>query len=296
MRIVRGALLTGLLLAGLQSPGWGQDTLRVPRLAHPPVIDGALAEWKGLAANDGVWTIERLRHTPWFDATRNRATRHPAEKLGEVDLASVYYVAWDESYLYLGAEARDNANDVTDPEPQDKRWYFKDAICWFVEAPRDTVSEPFGRGDNAFCFVIDQSRPGYAAWWRHGTATAQYVEEPIPAAAVNYRVTMNPWGLSPGDFVLEARVRLADTFGASDPSWKPPKVGDEYGLEIVHTDPDGGDYGGHFIVYGRGDDDATWGHMLLTAGRQQSGTTPDLKALTAADAAGAAVDSTSLPR
>ena len=32
---------------------------------------------------------------------------------------------------------------------------------------------------------------------------------------------------------------------------------------LVHTDPDGGDYGGHFLIYGRGDDDATWGRMRL---------------------------------
>src|SRR5215831_5191639 len=42
------------------------------------------------------------------------------------------------------------------------------------------------------------------------------------------------------------------------------RIGDVYGLEIVHTDPDGGDYGGHFLIYGRGDDDSTWGRMELT--------------------------------
>ena len=36
-----------------------------------------------------------------------------------------------------------------------------------------------------------------------------------------------------------------------------------YSLEIVHTDPDGGWYGGHFLIYGRGDDDSTWGRMVL---------------------------------
>jgi hypothetical protein len=50
----------------------------------------------------------------------------------------------------------------------------------------------------------------------------------------------------------------------SDPRWTPPQVGDVWGLEIVHTDPDGGPYGGHFIVYGTGDDDSTWGEAILT--------------------------------
>ena len=67
-----------------------------------------------------------------------------------------------------------------------------------------------------------------------------------------------------GDFVLEARVAMASTLGVSTPAWRAPKVGDVYGLEIVHTDPDGGEYGGHFLIYGKGDDDATWGRMVLT--------------------------------
>ena len=44
----------------------------------------------------------------------------------------------------------------------------------------------------------------------------------------------------------------------------PVQVSVMYGLEIVHTDPDGGDYGGHFLIYGHGDDDSTWGRMVLT--------------------------------
>jgi hypothetical protein len=56
---------------------------------------------------------------------------------------------------------------------------------------------------------------------------------------------------------------IAATFAKSDPCWLSPKEGDENGLEIVHTDPDGGDYGGHFLIYGRGDNDATWGKMRL---------------------------------
>ncbi|MCY3665307.1 MAG: hypothetical protein OXH81_06595 [Gemmatimonadetes bacterium] len=43
----------------------------------------------------------------------------------------------------------------------------------------------------------------------------------------------------------------------------PPQVCDEYNMEIVHTDPDGGAYGGHFMIYGNGDDDNTWGRMIL---------------------------------
>jgi hypothetical protein len=56
---------------------------------------------------------------------------------------------------------------------------------------------------------------------------------------------------------------LKPTFGASTPRWTAPREGAELGMEIVHTDPDGADYGGHFLIYGRGDDDATWGRFTL---------------------------------
>jgi hypothetical protein len=74
---------------------------------------------------------------------------------------------------------------------------------------------------------------------------------------------MHPNERRKGDFTLEARVAMAPTLGVSSAGWRAPRIGDIYGLEIVHTDPDGGDYGGHFLIYGRGDDDATWGVMEL---------------------------------
>jgi hypothetical protein len=40
-------------------------------------------------------------------------------------------------------------NDVDDRAHADRRWYYKDSICWFIEAPRDDALEWFGQGDNA---------------------------------------------------------------------------------------------------------------------------------------------------
>ena len=237
--------------------------LSVPRLETAPRIDGDLSDWKDYAFTDGVWDIYRLRYAPWYDPAINRLTDHGNEPSPEDDLSARYYIAWDSEYVYLGAEVHDNVNDVSDPQHEPKRWYFKDAVAWFIEAPRHGTSKQFGQGDNAFCFVIDTAKPSHGAWWRHGNAQRTYIEEPLTADAVTYAIRMNPWGRSRGDFILEARVKMAATFAKSDPGWQPPKVGDEYGLEIVHTDPDGGGYGGHFLIYGRGDDDATWGKMKL---------------------------------
>ncbi len=238
--------------------------LHVPYLEEAPTIDGALDEWKDQAFTDGVWDIYRLRHTFWYDdGRRNRLTDHGNEGHPEEDLSARYYIAWDKTHLYFGAEARDNVNDVEDPNHQPRSWYSKDSICWFIEAPRDDAPEWFGQGDNAFCFVIDETRPSYAAWWRHGSSLESRIEEPIPEGSVEYALRFDPWGTGEADFVLEARVEMASTLGVSDPRWQPPHVGDVYGMEIVHCDPDGGPYGGHFMIYGTGDDDATWGRMIL---------------------------------
>jgi hypothetical protein len=57
---------------------------------------------------------------------------------------------------------------------------------------------------------------------------------------------------------------MAPTLGRSNPRWHVPRAGDVYWLQVVHTDPDGGGYGGHILLYGQGDDDSTWARMVLT--------------------------------
>jgi len=252
-----------------------QHEVTVPKLEAAPTIDGDLSEWREQAFSDGVWDIHRLRHTPWYEADRNRLTDHGESASLEDDLQARYYLAWDNQYLYFGAESRDNVNDCDDPAHEDSRWYYKDCVCWFVEAPRDDIPEEFGQGGNGFCFVIDPARPSYGAWWRHGNPDTTYIEEPLPLGAVDYEIRMDPWSRSPADFVLEARVAMAPTLGVSDPDWRPPRQGDEYGLSVVHTDPDGGAYGGHFIVYGIGRNDGYWARMFLGGPSQPPGRKAD---------------------
>ena len=258
--------VTGFATAQIPPP----DRLFVPKLMVSPDIDADLSDWKDVAFTDGVWDIYRVQHEPWYDeGRRNRLThQHENEPHPEDDLRARYYIAWDDDYLYLGAEVVDDVNDVDDPEHAPRRWMFKDSICWFIEAPGDEAPEFFARGDNAFCFVIDERRPSYNAWWRHGSPEAAYLEDPIPADAVDYALRMNPWGTGEGDFILEARIQMNRTLPISDPSWQPPEVGHEYRLEIVHCDPDGGAYGGHLMIYGTGDNDLTWARMILTGPKE----------------------------
>jgi hypothetical protein len=242
--------------------------IRLPYLEKPAVIDGDLNEWKEYAFHDGTWDIYRVRNSDWYDPKRNRLTDHGNEPSPGEDLSSKYYMAWDSTYLYLGAEVTDNINDFDDSLHKPERWYYKDCVCWFIEAPGDTLSESFSTGDNAFCFVADQRKPDYAVWWRHGSARKKYIEEPLPARSHEYTLRMDSSKPRTGNYTIEAKINMAQTFRASDPSWRTPRIGDIYRLEIVHTDPDGGDYGGHLILYGKGDNDRTWTEMILSPPQQ----------------------------
>lgn len=236
----------------------------IPYLENEPVIDGDLNEWKEHAYTDGTWDIFRVRQTPWYDERKNRLTDHNDEKVPiEYDLAARYYMAWDDRYLYLGAEVVDNVNDVVESKHAPKRWYYKDAIAWFIEAPGDDIDEIFGQGDHAFAFVIDTARPDYSAWWRHGTPDSTFIEEPLPKESMQYAIGISTWEFN-AFYTLEVRIDMQDLFPIADPDWKSPKLGDMYRIMIVHCDPDGGEYGGHLLIYGSEDSDMTWSKMILT--------------------------------
>ncbi|GAB4377693.1 MAG: hypothetical protein Kow0075_06650 [Salibacteraceae bacterium] len=230
----------------------------IPEISMVPVIDGNPGEWKQMAFRTGPWNEDEVKKEPWYNARRNRLRKHSHETDAVVDLEATYFVAYAGDRLYLAAEVTDNELDVTDTLHQPKRWYYKDAIAWFFEIPADSISGEFRAGDHAFCFVADTGYPVYGAWWRHGTDSVAYIEEPLPPSAVHYAWSMEP--ANPLRYVLEAEIQLsalmpADVLTCSDQSI--------ISMMIVHCDPDGKQYGGHLLIYGSGDDDATWQRFRL---------------------------------
>lgn len=236
----------------------------IPRLLETPVIDGDPSEWKAQAFSEGIWEMKRIKQSDWYEPKRNKLLLNEGEDSNAIDLSAQYYLAWDKNHLYIGAEVMDNVNDVTDSKHEAKRWYYKDAIAVFIEFPRDSDPEKFEGGNHAFCFVMDSTMPDYGAWWRHGSSDYPYVEESLPVSSVVYAVKMNPWKRSEGDYLFEARVALKSTLGNDMDDWKGINAGDLVGLMIVHCDPDGGEYGGHMLIYGAGDNDSTWTEMKFT--------------------------------
>jgi hypothetical protein len=237
---------------------------KIPFLQVTPKIDGNLTEWESFAYSDGQWNLDRIKKSSWYSPKRNTLTYHPGEDSTKSDLNAIYYMAWDNQYFYFGAKVHDNQIDVEELNHQPKRWYYKDAVAWFIEAPRDTIPEKFSDGDHAFAFILDTTKPDYGAWWRHGNATESYIEEALPKSAVDFVVKEE----IDGGIILEARVNLKQTLGNDNLAWEAPKIGDSYSMMIVHCDPDGGEYGGHLLIYGKGDLDSTWGEIILAAEKQ----------------------------
>tara|TARA_B110000046_G_scaffold89098_2_gene97239 strand:- start:2276 stop:3163 length:888 start_codon:yes stop_codon:yes gene_type:complete len=239
--------------------------LQIPFLVNKPIIDGNLDEWKENAHSDGRWDLDRVKKASWYSSKRNKLIVDIGEDTSIVDLASSYYLAWDHDYLYFGAEVIDNSNDVSESNHDSKRWYYKDAVAWFIEAPHDTIPEKFMDGNHAFAFIADTAMPDYGAWWRHGTATRPYMEQAIPSDAVEFEVLMKK-GTS--NYTIEVRIDCAKTLG-SNPEFQGLKKGDSYSMMIVHCDPDGGEYGGHLLIYGAGDLDSSWSEIVLVDPRNE---------------------------
>ncbi len=233
------------------------ETLKIPHIETEIVIDGNLSEWRDFAFTDGLWDIYRAMQSPWYEPAKNRLTDHGSEPLPEDDLNARYYIGWDERFLYLGAEVSDNINDVSESKHAPKRWYYKDAIAWFFEAPADTISDTFGEGNHAFAFVMDTTYPEYGAWWRHGNKDTNFLEEALPEETVAYAIRFVT-GRNKAGYDLEARIDLNRTFSASTSSWETAESGKFIRMMIVHCDPDGGEYGGHLLIYGKGDADESW--------------------------------------
>lgn len=252
-----------MLYPSLHSIAQDVSSMNIPFLKTQPIIDGDLSDWKADAYSDGTWDLSRVKKAEWYDPKRNKLTGQKEEDTTSIDLAGDYYMAWDYDYLYFGATVIDNKNDVTESNHEPKRWYYKDAIAWFLEFPQDTLPEKFMDGDHAFAFIADTTYPDYGAWWRHGTADKPYIEQAIPKDAVTYNVQMQEGS---SNYTIEARIDVAKTLGVNK-SFKGLKEGEKHSMMVVHCDPDGGEYGGHLLIHGAGDLDSTWSEIVLVGSK-----------------------------
>jgi hypothetical protein len=190
-------------------------TVFVPRVKQSPQIDGNLAEWGDLPiVLDASFVPQRGWASP------------PPE--GDADLSARVSVSWDEQYLYLAAQVRD---DQKTPR-----------------AAKDSWASPFGCDS----LVVNISPPD---WLASGIRS----QGPAPLQ-VTYGLSYYSPGTSPRPLGPDCRYAVNDTddgytleaaISFASMGWKPAEVGDRFPLGLILVDVDPHKPPGHqFDQYG----------------------------------------------
>jgi hypothetical protein len=183
-------------------------SLSIPSLASPPRIDGDLADLASFAR--GEISPEDL----WW-------RRKPE---GPEDASAVFYLGYDESYLYAGVDVRDDVVVCNIPPDDVKAQLRSDAVGITVDpsgASRDTSTTL-----QAAAFPC--TTQGFIArGFRDADARQGLMEETAPGMEVASRRTA-------AGYTLEARIPWS-----AMPAH--PRPGDEIGLNVVVYDGDARD-------------------------------------------------------
>jgi hypothetical protein len=192
-----------------------QWTVFVPPVKQSPQIDGNLAEWDKLP----------IVLDASFVPQRGWASPSPE---GDADLSAQVAVSWDDKYLYLAAQVRDD--EKTSHADQD-RW-----------------GSPYGCDS----LVVNISPPG---WLASGVRSQGPASLQVSYGLSYYSPGTQPRPLRPDcsyavsdaadGYTLEAAISFASM------GWKPAEVGDRFPLGLILVDVDPHKPGGQqFDQYG----------------------------------------------
>ncbi len=219
------------------------------RTQAAPRVDGDLGEW------DGFRWIEL---TPGDSLVGGRlGDDGPGEGQGvagtAADLSGRLLLAWDDQWLYLVAQIRDNVHDVDSGDRE--RWFCRDGVALFLDVPRDGDGATWFVGDHAFVFTADPALPPEGRWWRHGDQQGR--QEGLAPPQTRLAVV-----LEEGGYALEAAIPMA-VLSLFTPAFHAPFVGRAIGFMLLVTDPDGGprSFGGQLSYGGENDNDFSWAQL-----------------------------------
>lgn len=131
----------------------------VPKANIPPVMDGTLDETSWHDAT--VLTIDQKNH---FCPLRKKT----ASWTGPEDLSAKARYLWDDKYLYLGIEVRD---DITGERKQDEMIWAQDGLQFLIDPARESARKP-GKYD----YAVALGAKGPQAW---SYLTADPVKAPV---------------------------------------------------------------------------------------------------------------------
>lgn len=221
------------------------------RARIPPKVDGDLEEWGGAR-----W----LDLAPGDSLVGGRlGDDGPVEGQGvagtAADLSGRLALQWDEQWLYLAAQVRDNVHDVDSGDRE--RWFCRDGVALFLDVPRDGDGPTWFVGDHAFAFTADAALPPEGRWWRHGDQRGR--QEGLAPPQTRLALKLEGAG-----YTLEAAIPMA-ALSLFTPAFHPPFAGRTLGFMLLLTDPDGGErpFGGQLSYGGDNDNDASWSQLIL---------------------------------
>jgi hypothetical protein len=228
--------------------------VEVGRASALLTVDGDLGEW-----NDAQW-LELAPGEAWV--VGRLGDDGPAEGQGvagtPADLSGRLALCWDEQWLYLAAQVRDNVHDV---DSGDREWWFcRDGVALFLDVPRDGDGPTWFVGDHAFAFTADPALPPEGRWWRHGDQRGR--QEGLAPPQTKLAVVLEDSG-----YTLEAAIPMA-VLSLFTPAFHPPFAGQTLAFMVLITDPDGGErpFGGQLVYGGDNDNDASWSQLVLMPG------------------------------
>ncbi|MSR81743.1 MAG: hypothetical protein EXS58_02300 [Candidatus Latescibacteria bacterium] len=254
----RWFLQVGCLVLALGGAGVAQAhpnlLVEAAHVQAPPKVDGDLEEWSGarwitLAPGDSL-------------VGGKLGDDGPAEGPGVAgtgaDLSGRLALQWDEQWLYLAAQIRDNVHDVEGGDQG--RWFCRDGVALFLDVPHDGDGPTWFVGDHAFVFTADAALPPEARWWRHGDQQGR--QEGLAPPQTQLALNMEGTG-----YTLEAAMPMA-VLSLFTPAFHAPFTGRILGFMLLVTDPDGGPrpFGGQLSYGGESDNEASWAQLRLLPG------------------------------
>ncbi|MBM3277432.1 MAG: hypothetical protein FJY95_05045 [Candidatus Handelsmanbacteria bacterium] len=249
-----GAGGLALLLGGAEAVGAHPNLVaEAARAQKPPRVDGDLGEWEGsrwleLAPGDSLAGSRLGDDGPGEGGVAGTAA----------DLSARLLLAWDEQWLYLAAQVRDNVRDVDGGEQG--QWFCRDGVALFLDVPRDADGPVWFVGDHAFVFTADPALPPEGRWWRHGDQRGR--QEGLAPPQTQLAVALEETG-----YRLEAAIPMA-VLSLFTPTFRAPFAGRTVGFMLLVTDPDGGPrpFGGQLSYGGQNDNDQFWAQLRLVEG------------------------------
>ena len=213
-------------------------------------IDGYLDDWEGtqwhIIADGAPYVTGKTLH---FGLKDDGVSEPKGTALTHSDLSAFFSLEWDNDFLYMAVKVIDNVKDLNE-ESEESLWFLRDAVCLFLDVPRDKDGIEWITGDHSFSFTADNN---VTDWWRHGDESG-HREVPMHASVSSTVIQGED-----GNYNVEVAIPMK-VLSEFTPGWKKPFDGKSMGFSLLITDVDGlkPSQLSQLMYGGDGDNDESW--------------------------------------